>query len=273
MPLPMLMFTFWTVYVNPNVLGENILLLKTNYPLLLQAPPGLGSDNRKGFSDVHLAAKTDTSTISDSSISNASYPFAQAAQRQRRLNSASNLRRSRFAGPCFGLLSGTAVPTKTTGLNHTQSSQAEPNSVSSSAIQADIESHQATKRCDFPGEGDHLNVPVFAISEEEDRQPLVSAEHLGQTTGTAIQNGLVRGIFDSKRPAGVTSSLSPQNQKVRLEWRPFGSQVSGGGCPVPSNTPTAINDCQLPHSQSPVLSSVTNHMWPARGLLNRLVGQ
>ncbi|XP_051922946.1 uncharacterized protein si:dkey-112e17.1 [Hippocampus zosterae] len=228
--------------------------------LIDSAPPGLGSDNRKVFSAVHLAAKTEPSTISDSSISNASYPLAQAAQRQRRLNSASNLRRSRFAGPCFGLLSGTAVPTKTTGLNHTQSSEAEPNSVSSSAIQADIESHQATKRCDFPGEADHLNVPVFAISEEEDRQPLVSAEHLGQTTGTAIQNGLVRGIFDSKRPAGMTSSLSPQNQRVRLEWRPFGSQVSSGGCPVPSNTPAAINDCQLTHSQPPVLSSVTNHM-------------
>ncbi|XP_037114464.1 uncharacterized protein si:dkey-112e17.1 [Syngnathus acus] len=234
--------------------------------LINSAPPSLGSDNRKVFSDVHLATKTDTSTISDSSISNASYPLAQAAQRQRRLNSASNLWRSRFAGPYFGLLSGTADPTSKTNLNSTQSSQPEPNSVSSSCIQAAIESNQATKRRDFTGESDHINVPVFAISEEEDRQPLVSAEHLGQTTGTTIQNGLVQGTFDSRRPAGVTYSLSPQNERVRLEWRPWGSQVSGGVCPFPSDTPTTmtepntINDCQLPHSQPAVLCSVANHM-------------
>ncbi|XP_061528983.1 uncharacterized protein si:dkey-112e17.1 [Phycodurus eques] len=232
--------------------------------LVDSAPPSVVSDNRKVFSDVHLAAKNDTSTISDSSISNASYPLAQAAQRQRRLNSTSNLRRSRFTGPCFGLLSETADPTKTTGFNHAQSSQ--PESVSSSSIHGAIESNQTTKRHDFPGEGDHINVPVFAISEEEDRQPLVSAEHLGQTTGTAIQNGLVQGTFDSKRPAGVTSSLSPQNQRVRLEWRPWGSPVLEGVCSFPSNTPTtttesnSINNCQLPHSQPTVLCSMTNPM-------------
>ncbi|XP_077417454.1 uncharacterized protein LOC144048885 [Vanacampus margaritifer] len=236
--------------------------------LVDNAAASLGSDNRKVFSDVHLASKPDTSTMSDSSISNASYPLAQAAHRQRRLNSGSNLRRSRFTGPCFGLLSGTADPTKTTVLNHTQSSQPEPNSVSSPSNQCAIESNQATKRRDFPGEGDHMNVPVFAISEEEDRQPLVSAEHLGQTTGTTVQNGLVRGTFNSKRPAGVTSSISPPNQRVRLEWRPLGSPVSGGLCPFPLSTPTStttesnqpINDCQLPHSRPAVLCSVTNHV-------------
>ncbi|XP_054629598.1 uncharacterized protein si:dkey-112e17.1 [Dunckerocampus dactyliophorus] len=232
--------------------------------LVDSAPACLVADNnRKVFSDVHLAAKMDGSTISDSSISNACYPLAQAAQRQRRLNSTSNLRRSRFTGPCFGLLSGTADPTKTSGLNHAQSSQPEPIS-SASSIQCPVESGQAAKRHDFPGEGDHLSAPVFAISEEEDRQPLVSAEHLGQSADTTILNGVVPGTFEGKRPARATSSLSPQNQRARPEWRPWGSQVSGGVCPLPSNAPPTmsesnnINGCQLPLSQSAVLCS--NHM-------------
>ncbi|XP_057688367.1 uncharacterized protein si:dkey-112e17.1 isoform X2 [Corythoichthys intestinalis] len=232
--------------------------------LVDSAPASLQSDNRKVFSDVQLAAKLETSTTSDSSISNASYPLTQPAQRQRRLNSTSNLRRFRFAGPCFGLLSGTADPTKTTGLNRAQSSQAEPNFISSS--QCDYESNQVTKRRDFSSDGDHMNVPVFAISEEEDRQPLVSAEHLGQTTVTSIKNDPVLGTLDIKRPAAVTSTLSPQNHRVRLEWKSQGSQVLGGVCPFPSNTATsmtesnAIDDCQLPHSQPTVLCSVTNHV-------------
>ncbi|XP_061671963.1 uncharacterized protein si:dkey-112e17.1 [Syngnathoides biaculeatus] len=230
--------------------------------LVDSAPPSVVSDNRKVFSDVHLAAKNETSTISDSSISNASYPLAQAAQRQRRLNSTSNLRRSRFTGPCFGLLSETGDLIKTTGLNNAQRSQ--PESVSSSSIHCAIESNQTTKRQDFPSEGDHINVPVFAISEEEDRQPLVSAEHLDRTTCTTIQNGLVRGTFDSKRPACV-SSVNSQNQRVRLEWRPWGNQMLEGVCSFPSNTPTTTTksnsfDCQFPHSQNSVWCSVTNHV-------------
>ncbi|XP_077457883.1 uncharacterized protein LOC144075010 [Stigmatopora argus] len=225
--------------------------------LVDSAPASLLSDKRKVFSDVHLAAKFDTSTISDSSISNASYPLAQPAQRQRHLNSTSNLRRFRFAGPCFGLLSGTADPTKPTGFHRAQSSQAAPNSIQST--QCDYESNQVTKRLDFPDEGDHMNVPVFAISEEEDRQPLVSAEHLGQSTVTAIKNGQVLGTLDGKRPA----SLSPQNHRVRLEWSP-GSQALGEVCPFPSSTTTtvtesnSIKDCQLPYSQPTGLCSVTN---------------
>ncbi|XP_061907621.1 uncharacterized protein si:dkey-112e17.1 isoform X2 [Entelurus aequoreus] len=228
--------------------------------LVDSAPPCLVADNnRKSFSDVHLAAKMDISTMSDSPISNASYPLAQAAQRQRRLNSASNLRRSRFTGPCFGLFSGTADASKSSGLSHGQSSQPEPNS-SASSIQCPLEGGQAAKRHDFPGEGEHL--PVFAISEEEDRQPLVLAEHLTQTPDTAILNGLVRETFEGKRPTSATSSLSPQNQRARPEWRACRSPVSGGVCPLPSNTTmtesNTISSCQLPLSQPAVLC--INHM-------------
>ncbi|XP_044221006.1 uncharacterized protein si:dkey-112e17.1 isoform X2 [Thunnus albacares] len=225
-----------------------------------------GEDSRRVFSDVHLEAKADNSTISDSSISNASYPLAQPAQRQRRLNSTSNLRRSRFTGPCFGLLSGTADPAKASGVSLTQGSPSEPTSGSSSSTQCQMESGQAGKRRDFPGEGDHISVPVFAISEEEDRQPLVSAEHLDQTSASAVLNGLVRGTYEGKRPAIATTSLSPQSQRARPEWRPWGSQVIGGVGPLPSNSPTTttesntVNDSQLSLSQSTVLCSVTNQM-------------
>ncbi|XP_062274215.1 uncharacterized protein si:dkey-112e17.1 [Scomber scombrus] len=231
-----------------------------------------GDDSRRVFSDVHLEAKADNSTISDSCISNASYPLAQPAQRQRRLNSTSNLRRSRFTGPCFGLLSGTADPAKASGASLAQGSPSEPTSGSSSSTQCQMESGQAGKRRDFPGEGDHISVPVFAISEEEDRQPLVSAEQLDQSSASTVLNGLVRGTFEGKRPAIATTSLSPQSQRARPEWRPWGSQVSGGVGSLPSNSPATttttttttesntVNDSQLSLSQSTVLCSVTNQM-------------
>ncbi|XP_059192215.1 uncharacterized protein si:dkey-112e17.1 isoform X2 [Centropristis striata] len=230
------------------------------------APDCTGDNSRRVFSDVHLDAKADNSTISDSSISNASYPLSQSAQRQRRLNSTSNLRRSRFTGPCFGLLSVTADPMKASGVPHAQSSPSEPSPGSSSSSQCQTESGQAGKRREFPGEGDHISVPVFAISEEEDRQPLVSAEHLNQTSASALLNGLVKGTYEGKRPAIGSTSLSPPSQRARPEWRPWGSQVSGGVGPFPSSTlasktdSSTVNDSQPSLSQSTVLCSVTNQM-------------
>ncbi|KAM4576571.1 uncharacterized protein PAE49_006618 [Odontesthes bonariensis] len=218
-----------------------------------------GGDNRNVFSDVHLEAKADTSTISDSSISNASYPLTQPAQRQRRLNSTSNLRRSRFTGPCFGLLSEVKDSLKGTGTP--TGSATESSSGSSSSLQCKIDGGQAAKRRDFSGDSDHISVPVFAISEEEDRQPLVSAEHLDQTTAPTVQNGLVRETFEGKKPPLGSSCLSPK--RARPEWRPWGSQVSGGVSPHPSSTCTesnAVNDSQLSVTLSAGLCSVTNPM-------------
>ncbi|XP_037831125.1 uncharacterized protein si:dkey-112e17.1 isoform X2 [Kryptolebias marmoratus] len=230
--------------------------------LVDSAPPSLAADcrennSRKVFSDVHLEAQADPSTFSDSSISNASYPLTQHAQRQRRLNSTSNLRRSRFTGPCFGLLSETKDPSKGPGV--TPGPPLEPSSGSSSSTQCQIESGQAAKSREFPGEGDHVSVPVFAISEEEDRQPLVSAEHLDLTPASAVQNGLVRGPYESKRPP--TGSISPK--RARPEWRPWGSQVSGGVGPHSFSTFTeshAANGSQPSVSLSAGLCSVTNQM-------------
>lgn len=204
------------------------------------------------FSDVHLEAQTDTGTFSDSSISNASYPLTQHAQGQRRLNSTSNLRRSRFTGPCFGLLTETKDPLK--GPEVTPGLPFEPNPGSSSSTQ--IENGQVVKGRDFPGEGDRISVPVFAISEEEDRQPLVSAEHLDLTS--AVQNGLVRVLYESKRPPAGSISLSPK--RARPEWRPWGSQVSGGVGPLSFSTFPESNSSQPSVNVSAGLCTVTNQM-------------
>ncbi|KAM3611777.1 uncharacterized protein V6R79_024102 [Siganus canaliculatus] len=216
-----------------------------------------GGDARKVFSDAHLESKADSSLNSHSSISNASYPLTQPAQRQRRLNSISNLRRSRFTGPCFGLLSGMSDPGKVSGVSHAQGSPSEPSPGSPSSSQGPSESSQAGKRCDFPGEGDHISVPVFAISEEEDRQPLVSAEHLDQASTAPVLNGLVRGTYEGKRPVVG----SPQNQRARPEWRPWGSQVSGGvGSFTSMSESNTVSDNRPSLGQSTALCSVTNQM-------------
>ncbi|XP_054906667.1 uncharacterized protein si:dkey-112e17.1 isoform X2 [Poeciliopsis prolifica] len=221
------------------------------------------SNSRKVFSNAHLEAQVNTSIVSDSSASNASYPLTQPAQRQRRLNSTSNLRRSRFTGPCFGLLSETKDPPKGGGVppgcipSETGPGSSSPpsssSSSSSSSAQCHVESGPAGKRLEFPGEGHHISVPVFAISEEEDRQPLVSAQHLEQT------NGPVGAKLESKRPPA--GSVSPK--RLRPEWRPWGSQVSGGAAPPASGAfreSGALKNGQPSVSLSTGLCSVTNHM-------------
>eukprot|EP00066_Takifugu_rubripes_P024439 XP_011613705.1 PREDICTED: uncharacterized protein LOC105418009 [Takifugu rubripes] len=221
---------------------------------------GEGREGRKIFSDAHLEANADRSTISDSSISNASYPLTQSAQRQRRLNSISNLRRSRFTGPCFGLLSGAADPVKTPGVTHAESSSPEPGPASPPSAQCQAESGQAGKRREFPGEGDHVSVPVFAISEEEDRQPLVPSEHLGRIAASAVLNGSVRGAYEGKKPAAGNNSLNPSNQRARPEWRPWGSQASGGVVLLSPTESIVAGDGEPSLRRATVLCSVTNRM-------------
>ncbi|KAJ8005798.1 hypothetical protein DPEC_G00121620 [Dallia pectoralis] len=216
--------------------------------LVDSAPSGLVSDSReedsrKIFSDPQLDVQN-SSITSDSSMSNASYPLTQPAQRQRRLNSASNLRRSRFTGPCFGLLSASGLSdgTKATGGPHLQATPPETGNTSSGL---------SGISCEFPAESDHVSVPVFAICEEEDRQPLVLAEHLAQRS---MMNELSRGLIDGKGPVSgghYPGSQSPANgpllQRGRSEWRPWGSQASGGASPhlLPSDSLKTTNSTDL----------------------------
>lgn len=208
---------------------------------------GRGNNGREVFSEVNLT-KADPSTLSDSSISNASYPLTQPAQRQRRLNSTSNLRRSRFTGPCFGLLSEAPDPTKAPAVQG-------PSSESVSVSPPKEGSQPGKRRGDVQGETEHFSVPVFAISEEEDRQPLVLAEHLDQPAAPPVLNGLVRGVYEGKRSAGG----SPKSQRSRGEWRPWGSQASGGVLPA-SKTSYTVGDAQVPISPATALCSATNQV-------------
>ncbi|CAL8346388.1 unnamed protein product [Lota lota] len=167
-------------------------------------PPSLGADGpgdngRKVFSEAHLSNKPNAGA--------GSYPLT--AHRQRRLNSTSNLRRSLFTGACFGLLSGTDDPARappgaaaqTPGPASSPSSQQPHDGGSQNAL--------GGKRRDLStDETDHVSVPVFAISEEEDRVPLVPAEHLAQTSfsstslspSTSMLNGLTGGLYQERRP-------------------------------------------------------------------------
>lgn len=230
-----------------------------------QAPSGFvsdcrGDDSRKVFSDPQLEAQDDRNA-SNSSMSNVSYPLTLPAQRQRCLNSASNMRRSRFTGPCFGLLSGSSPSdsTKAPGGPLLQASLSQPSG------QGQPEEVQGGKRRNFPAESDHVSVPVFAICEEEDRQPLVLAEHLGQSP---MLNGLSRGPYKGKEPASGGPNTGPQSpangpllQRGRSEWRPWGSQASGGASPYPlphpSDSPTAAYTTEL---KSAFVQSTANHI-------------
>ncbi len=185
--------------------------------LCTQGHPSTATDSGRGkvLSDAPLHSPA-TSCQSDSFTSNASYPLTQPAQRQRRLNSTSNLRRSRFNAPCFGLLSGTS-----------ESSKAQTNGITSPNTLSDTSQLQVKgQRSSI--EDDHVTVPVFAISEEEDRQPLVSAEHpekplrmngqmfegtkmplLSKSQAPSIQpSSLVRGgrgdVLETQDPSGLS---------------------------------------------------------------------
>ncbi|XP_034025494.1 uncharacterized protein si:dkey-112e17.1 [Thalassophryne amazonica] len=197
---------------------------------------GRGGDTRKVFSDVHLASKAGSSPICDSSHSSASYPLAQPAQRQRRLNSTSNLRRSLFTGPCFGLLSGMTNSTKASGTSHDRVAFSEGTSGSSSCPQGQGEGVQPRKKSDFSGEEDHISMPVFAICEEEDRQPLVQAEHQGQDSSSAVLNRPVSGSYEQNRMAAGSASLSLHGP--RTEWESWGNQASRVVTPQPTISPT-----------------------------------
>ncbi|XP_031426248.1 uncharacterized protein si:dkey-112e17.1 [Clupea harengus] len=197
---------------------------------------------RKVFSDPQLGSKTDTSQ-SDSSMSNASYPLAQPAQRQRRLNSTSNLRRTRFASPCFGLLSGSPESSKSAPVGY---QGADPHSGGSSpGQQQQLGEALAGNVRDFAGGGDdHINVPVFAISEEEDRQPLVLAEHLSQSS--VMHNGLCQGKRLTDGGAVNGSVLS----RGKSEWRPWANNTTGEAGLLLADMPTGVADPALVMSNS-----------------------
>ncbi|XP_064209786.1 uncharacterized protein si:dkey-112e17.1 [Anguilla rostrata] len=220
--------------------------------------PGYHGDGpRKIFSETHL----ETGERSDSSAGSASYPLSQAAQRQRRLHSASNLRRSRFAGK-GPHPHGQAPPTEAVN-----------------GFEAPGGGSGGGKQWEFPGDGEHVSVPVFAISEEEDRQPLVAAEHLGQPPAP-LPNGLGPEPYGGKSPArgrgpaaqsprpsgGVGSANGSLLPRARSDRRPWGSHASSpsssrDGPSLPSYSPV---DAEVRELKSALVHhSTANQIKPA----------
>ncbi|KAL7836974.1 hypothetical protein AOLI_G00282590 [Acnodon oligacanthus] len=210
---------------------------------ILKGSPSSPSDGRddvrtKVLSDGQLQDRG-TSCKSESSMSTASYPLSHSVHRQRRLNSTSNLRRARFNAPCFGLFSASPESSKlqggangSTAASHQLPEPGGPSgqqqqqklgetAAGDSSLSYSVRSH--------PSKNDHVSVPVFAISEEDDRQPLVLAEDLARPS---MVNG--QGYESPKKPFGSAHSATPltteesklavlKNSKIQL---PSLSQVT-----------------------------------------------
>ncbi|KAI7813224.1 uncharacterized protein si:dkey-112e17.1 [Triplophysa rosa] len=153
----------------------------------------------KILSDTPLQSPDESSFIS-----NASYPLTQSAQRQRRLNSTCNLRRTRFNAPCFGLLSGASESSKPQG-STTVNGNTTPNQFSEASSPSGQQHVQGRL---LSGDDDHVTVPVFAISEEEDRQPLVLAERHDKSLKTSEQKceGLIMPLLSKGQLPTVQST-------------------------------------------------------------------
>lgn len=194
-----------------------------------------GDGPRKIFSDTHLEAGRQW----DSSSSAASYPLSQASQRQRRLNSVSNLRRSRFTAPCFGLLH---APEN----GQPRPPPAEP---------------LPPGDAHFPGEAERVGAVVFAIHEEEDRQPLVTAEHLGQPRA-AIPNGRGPEPYGGKTPPPsprpANGSLPPRAHSDRRPWP--------GPAPSADSPTHSPMDAEIRELKSALAHSTANQITPSSSL-------
>ncbi|XP_072908026.1 uncharacterized protein [Hemitrygon akajei] len=150
-------------------------------------PGNLPSDQaterrRKVMSDVQLEADWEQ-LCTDSSAGAASYPLTRSAQTQRKLTSATNLRRTWFGSPCFGTRLGAA--------RHDSSGarQVVPRGTGPRPPQESAKSNDLTRGFRIDGaksrhrapESEPINLikPSFVISEaSEDREPLVQAANL-----------------------------------------------------------------------------------------------
>ncbi|XP_069727183.1 uncharacterized protein [Phaenicophaeus curvirostris] len=168
-----------------------------------------GVPTRKVISATEIEGATET-IYSDSSASNASYPLTLSAQRHRKLSSC-NLKKSRFGNPYFGFLASSPDskhvksldPTRHLGAASPVNSQSPKNSLESSNL-LKINLVNGSKTKELMVETDK-NKPVFVISEEDDQQPLVLAEHLSQCGDhLSEQNAVCAPAVADKQPVVLT---------------------------------------------------------------------
>ncbi|KFP07778.1 hypothetical protein N300_08201, partial [Calypte anna] len=168
-----------------------------------------GVPTRKVISATEIEGASEP-VYSDSSASNASYPLTLSAQRQRKLSSC-NLKKSRFGNPYFGFLASSPDskhmksldPSRHLGVTSPVNSQSPKNPLeNSNPLKINLVNGSKTK--ELMVEADK-NKPVFVISEEDDQQPLVLAEHLNQCGDhLSEQNTVYAPAVADKQPVVVT---------------------------------------------------------------------
>ncbi|XP_071619698.1 uncharacterized protein [Heliangelus exortis] len=168
-----------------------------------------GVPTRKVISATEIEGASEP-VYSDSSASNASYPLTLSAQRQRKLSSC-NLKKSRFGNPYFGFLASSPDskhmksldPSRHLGVTSPVNSQSPKNPLeNSNPLKINLVNGSKTK--ELMVEADK-NKPVFVISEEDDQQPLVLAEHLNQCGDhLSEQNTVYAPAVADKQPVVLT---------------------------------------------------------------------
>lgn len=73
------------------------------------------------------------------------------------------------------------------------------------------------KICKFSVNDDNLPVPVFAISEEDDREPLVSADHQNQVKHNEIRNHKSIPFLGSAHLAFTDEELALKNMPSKIQ--------------------------------------------------------
>ncbi|XP_076854608.1 uncharacterized protein LOC143509643 [Brachyhypopomus gauderio] len=149
---------------------------------------------------------------SKSSGSSTPYSPVQQAQRQQRVNLVGGLWRLCFTGSDFGPLSSaseSSTPPGGANRNATTACHQHPEPNSTTSGQQEMQEQVESGNCS--AEDDHLQVPMFAILEEDDRQPLVLAEH-----GARPSMGNNKGYESPKKSRALAET------PVRLTKEPLG---------------------------------------------------
>nr|XP_020665548.1 uncharacterized protein LOC110087916 [Pogona vitticeps] len=146
--------------------------------------------NRKVTSAAEIDGISEQ-TYSDSSGSAASYPLTHSAQKERKLSSGCNLKKSRFGNPYLGFLMSSpdchrqrlpAHPRQAGGRSPLKSPSQRIKNIPEGPFPFKSNAVNGSTSKELALEMDHPK-PAFVISEEgDDQQPLVLSEHMNQCT-------------------------------------------------------------------------------------------
>uniref|UniRef100_A0ABM5F2Y7 CUB domain-containing protein n=1 Tax=Pogona vitticeps TaxID=103695 RepID=A0ABM5F2Y7_9SAUR len=159
--------------------------------------------NRKVTSAAEIDGISEQ-TYSDSSGSAASYPLTHSAQKERKLSSGCNLKKSRFGNPYLGFLMSSpdchrqmlpAHPRQAGGRSPLKSPSQRIKNIPEGPFPFKSNAVNGSTSKELALEIDHPK-PAFVISEEgDDQQPLVLSEHMNQCTDALSEpEGVIRNL-------------------------------------------------------------------------------